>query len=222
MRKICSMEGCSKLCHGRGLCATHHSRLLRHGTTDQTSTIPGTYNRFLEDVVLKFKGDECLLWPFSKFKDGCGQVSIDGKKTRVTRYICLVTHGSPTEDQKVAAHSCGNGHLGCVNPKHLRWATHAENNSDMEIHNTRPRGQNHKNSKLTADQVAAIRIFLSEGKTQRSIAELFGVAQTQIGSIKRKVTWKWLPDDFTGGEPPALMPRRNMPLVYGASLEQGR
>jgi hypothetical protein len=35
----------------------------------------------------------------------------------------------------MAIHCCGNGHLSCVNPAHLRWGTAKDNGKDAHLHN---------------------------------------------------------------------------------------
>jgi hypothetical protein len=77
------------------------------------------------------QGDECLLWPFARTLNGYGQVLFEGRQTRAHRAICILAHGEPPFDGAEATHSCANGHLGCVNPKHLRWKTHHENILEM-------------------------------------------------------------------------------------------
>lgn len=79
-------------------------------------------------------GTECLVWPFGRFSNGYGQVYIQGKNCVASREMCILAHGNPPTPSHEAAHRCGNGHLGCVNPQHLRWATAAENQADKLTH----------------------------------------------------------------------------------------
>lgn len=46
------------------------------------------------------------------------------------RHMCKLKNGDPPTPDHEAAHSCGNGKHGCINPNHLRWATDAENMAD--------------------------------------------------------------------------------------------
>lgn len=73
------------------------------------------------------EGDDCLIWPFNRNDRGYGQLSMGGKIQRAHRVMCELVHGKPPTSKHQASHSCGNGHLGCVHPKHLRWATNSEN-----------------------------------------------------------------------------------------------
>ena len=52
------------------------------------------------------------------------------------------------------------------------------------------RGSSHKLSKLNESDVKQIKQFLREGKSQTSLAELFGVTQAAISLIKNEITWR--------------------------------
>jgi hypothetical protein len=77
-----------------------------------------------------FEGDECLIYPFKRYVNGYGGTRVDGIETYAHRHMCRKKHGEPPTPEHEAAHKCGNGNLGCINPNHLRWATHAENMAD--------------------------------------------------------------------------------------------
>lgn len=125
----CSVETCSAVATRKGLCGRHYLRQRRHG-----SPLAGSGDRNIVIPWLKhhvsFDRDECLRWPFAYRSNGYGSVTLEGRHTTASRAMCLLAHGEPKVSSMDAAHSCGNGHLGCVNPKHLRWATHLENMAD--------------------------------------------------------------------------------------------
>jgi len=52
------------------------------------------------------------------------------------------------------------------------------------------KGENHGQSKLSAEDVTIIKMLLREGETGTSIAKKFGVDQTTISYIKVGKTWK--------------------------------
>lgn len=56
------------------------------------------------------------------------------RKMSAARYMGLLTLGAPKDAEMVIRHTCGNGHLSCVNPAHLRWGTQRENRSDAVKH----------------------------------------------------------------------------------------
>ncbi len=124
----CSIPGCDRPRHGYGLCYKHWARLRKHGNPVETKNPNlGKAKRFISETVLPFRGDDCLIWPFARKETGYAVARIDGKSTRVHRYACEIIHGERPSPRHEVAHSCGNGHIGCVNPHHLRWATHRDN-----------------------------------------------------------------------------------------------
>jgi hypothetical protein len=135
--KICSIDGCSKQAKHRGWCAAHYHRWQRHGDPLGGRTSWGEPDKFLRDVVMQFGRNECLIWPFSRNSEtGYAVMRRDGKTKLVSRIVCEETNGKPPSKSHISAHSCGNGHLGCVTQKHLRWATYAENEADKKEHGT--------------------------------------------------------------------------------------
>jgi hypothetical protein len=83
---------------------------------------------------IAYEGDDCLIWPHAKNEHGYAIVLKDGKNKLVSRIICEAVNGPPPSEKPESLHSCGNGHLGCVNKRHLRWGTHAENMAEMAVH----------------------------------------------------------------------------------------
>lgn len=135
--RTCSIAGCTTSEKARRLCSAHYNRWKKYG--DPTAgrparAQPGEATRFVEAVAVPFTGLECLIWPYGKYPNGYGQISTgDGTKV-VSRLVCELAHGLPPTPKHEAAHSCANGHSGCVNPRHLRWATSKENKADVVIH----------------------------------------------------------------------------------------
>lgn len=129
-----------------------------------------------------YDGPECLTWPFTRNEKGYGQVGLNGKILKAHRLMCVLAHGEPPEPRYNAAHSCHNGHLGCVHPKHLSWKTPSENTQESAIFRTGiKRGQ-----QLTIDRVEAIR---ASDKTHAELAAEYGVAVNTIGKIIRREIW---------------------------------
>lgn len=126
------------------------------------------------------RGNECLTWPFARNRGGYGTLSVFGKYYQAHRYMCFLAHGWPPTAGHHAAHSCGNGHLGCVNPKHLSWKTPSQNHAESRPH---PRW------KLTPEQVAVIREIKGTEPVE-VIASRYGVAETTIRKIHAGQTWR--------------------------------
>lgn len=130
MTRLCSVEGCGKPYDCHGYCGMHYRRVKRHGDPHFINEKQSGPTRTFVAAAINFDQDECLLWPFHIGKTGYGRFRVDGKMVLVHRYVCESVHG-PSHGLE-AAHSCGIGR--CVNPKHLRWATPAENAKDKQIH----------------------------------------------------------------------------------------
>ena len=136
-KSICSIDGCDKPRESRGWCANHNRRWVKYGDPLGGRPSPGEGPRFYQDVVLPYADkDSCLAWPFGRTSKGYGKIWVDGKTHLVSRLACAHAHGEAPTLTHEAAHSCGKGHEGCVNPHHLRWATRTENFADKIIHGT--------------------------------------------------------------------------------------
>jgi hypothetical protein len=134
-KRKCSVEGCLRPHRGLGFCNAHYLRLIRNDNAAIGNTERGEPLNWLDSVVTTSEL-ECIFWPFAKKPSGQGRVKFRGATYYPHRLMCEIAYGEPPSAKHVAAHSCGNGHLACVNPRHLRWATMAENISDKKIHQT--------------------------------------------------------------------------------------
>jgi hypothetical protein len=148
--------------------------------------VHGQTGRFLRDVVLPLKGNECLMWPFGVSSSGYGMMQHDGSVQLVQRVICTEAHGEPPTKTHQAAHSCGNRL--CCNPSHIRWATRIENEADKLIHGSRIRGAAHVGAKLTDRDVREI-LAIGRSQTYRVLSERYGVSQGVISRILQGKSW---------------------------------
>lgn len=186
--RICSVEECSKSTVSLGFCSSHAARFRRYGDPLGGRTFKGDAVKFINETVLTYDGDECILWPFGNNGVGYGQLHIGKRKVYAHRFICEKENGSPPSSLHQAAHSCGNGHLGCVNRRHLSWKTRLENEADKVEHGTLLRGENTYNSKLTAPDVLEIR-RLRGVVYQQDLAARFGVTDSLISMIQTGKRW---------------------------------
>lgn len=150
--------------------------------------------RFLLYVRKSDDPEDCWKWTGDKTKLGYGRFRINDKlyQTHRVSYALFV---DTIPDGMEVCHSCDN--RGCVNPSHLWLGTHLENIRDMEKkgrhpHNFIARGEKIKNHKLTEKDIHQIRVMIEEGYTQQEIANVFGIARTNISLIKSGKSWGWL------------------------------
>lgn len=131
--------------------------------------------RWLREHV-NYVGADCLIWPFHRnSQKGYGDLGYNGRQLYAHRLMCELVHGPAPADRPQAAHSCGNGHLGCVNPLHLSWKSNSENQLDRQTHGTRePTNTGWGRTKLTVAQIQEIRA-LRGIETQVNLAKRFGV-----------------------------------------------
>lgn len=191
----CGINKCENPVAISSLCQFHYDlyKTKPEGKRGRPSVIENYYNSVIiphEDKV------ECLMWPF-KSKKGKGYANHfkNRKSVTVSRRICIEVHGNPPSDIHQAAHSCGRGHLGCVNPHHISWKTPTENNHDKWSHRTMLLGEKNPNTQLTNDKVLSIKRRLSNGDSIENIAESFKISRRIVRSIKTKHRWGWLQEN---------------------------
>ena len=136
-----------------------------------------------------YKRDDCLKWPMALDDKGYGMVSLGDVMWRAHRMMCTLAHGPAPSKKHEAAHSCGRGHQGCVNPRHLSWKTRAENQQDRVKHGTHGSGsRGGPHLKLKPEEVEAIRVA---GSTmfKKDIARQFNVTPSTVIKILNGERW---------------------------------
>ena len=188
--KTCIVDGCENKRHVKiGYCGKHYYKFKTHGDPlgGRRGASPGAPLKWIQENA-NYQGEDCLTWPFEIGRYGYGSVKHNGKRRVASRVMCEFAHGLPPEEGMDAAHSCGNGSKGCMNPRHLSWKTRAENNKDKIAHGTHRQGESINFAKLTEDQVKFI--IEAKGKyLQRELAEMFGVADSCISRIQSGKRW---------------------------------
>lgn len=184
-------EGC-RFCGGpvRSLrmCASHYYKYNTYGDAlAKRKRRPAPAIEFIE-MALEYEGDECLLFPFNRSKDGYARAEIGGKFVYVSRFICEEYRGSPPTPKHQAAHNCGQGRQGCITKRHLVWKTSAENIADKRLHGTALIGSRHHQAKLDEERVREIRRLRGCMKLP-DIAALYGVSRSTISDILYGKTW---------------------------------
>lgn len=184
--RICSVAGCFNTHHARGYCKVHWKRWRRNGDMTIRQTARDTARNYFETVVLSYTGDDCLVWPYERGTDGRPRLQESGKSAWACRLACARTYGPPPSPLHQAAHSCGKGHTGCINPRHLRWATPQENSDDKYLHGTV--ALRHPRARLSVDDVQAIR-SLRGTVTSSEIAKRFDISKSHASRILAGTRW---------------------------------
>lgn len=188
---LCSVPGCIK--RGilrKGYCEPHYDRFMKYGTPYGGGTFRGVPLAWLKNRK-RYSGEDCLIWPFAERGEGYGAVSFNGKNERAHRVMCILAHGDPPTASHEAAHSCGKGHLGCVNPSHLSWKTRTGNQRDRIVHGTHNRGT--RSAMNVLSEAAVMEIWAQRGvETQVALAARFNVNRSTVRAIHSGKSWSWL------------------------------
>lgn len=193
-QKTCVVAGCNDPVFGRQWCSAHYTRFLRTGDPlhkTRRKAAAGEPAQWLHDVVLKYEGDECIFWKYALYPAGYGWIQDGDYKGSVHNLVCRKIHGDPPTPKHQAAHSCGNGHLGCCTPRHVSWKTSKANNADKELHGTKIYGERVHNSKLTMASVLEIRA-LRGAMSIRSIAQKYSINPSTAERVINRKSWAWL------------------------------
>lgn len=123
----------------------------------------------------------CILWKGAVNSGGYPVTWYQGKVVYAHR------RAVNAEEGVVVRHICDNPL--CVNPDHLIKGTSAENSADMVAKGRQAKGEDCGNSKLTEEEVIAIRC---SHLTSRQLAKLFNISKTNVLDIKKRKTWRHL------------------------------
>jgi hypothetical protein len=109
------------------------------------------------------------------------------KHVSVHRAVCEAFHGPAPTDKSCACHIDGDR----LNnrPENLRWGSYKDNSDDKRRHGRLCRGETTGTSKLTEDNVRAIRTLGASGHTNVDLGRKFGVNHCTISMIKRRRSW---------------------------------
>jgi len=132
---------------------------------------------------------ECWEWTGHRSSKGYGRMGWKGKLALTHRIAMSLTDNDWTNKLPVC-HGCDNPP--CCNPSHLWRGTHRQNYDDMvrKGRERRARGAEMPHSKITDQIVLTIR---ASTRTQKELAERYGISTSAISHIKAHRTWRHIP-----------------------------
>lgn len=189
-RSICKIDGCNRFVTGRGLCNAHYRMERRHGDPlVRKGHTPGTVRAWMSDHA-SYTGKECLEFPFARSRQGYGNIGFDGFSL-AHRWMCQEANGAPEKASMMALHSCGNGHLGCVNPNHLYWGSGKQNYQDQVKHGVAAIGERIGIAVLDEGKVREIRKLHKSGEIGcKRLGKKFSVDESTIRAVIKNKTWR--------------------------------
>lgn len=185
-RPACSVTGCDKPNHAKGLCHPHYIRVLRADRPRQNTKGLTVEERLAFYSDRSGGPDACWPWTGHRNPAGYGQTYANGRRIPAHR---LAAGATPSDE--VVMHLCDNPP--CVNPAHLRIGTQAENLADRDAKGRQRfnslRGEAHRSSKLTEAKVRDIRARAAAGEMLKDLASEFEVSHPIVSRIVAGKIW---------------------------------
>lgn len=141
--------------------------------------------RFAEKII---RDGSCLRWTAYLNAHGYGKFCYNGETCYAHRVAWEWANG-PITDGLCCCHTCD--HPWCVEPTHLWLGTQADNMRDMadKGRSRVPIGQDHGDSKVTDNDVRAIRKAAETGESGVSIGRRYPISDVMISRIIRRKNW---------------------------------
>jgi hypothetical protein len=127
--------------------------------------------------------DECWEWTGGRIKKGYGNFHTQERHNVMAHRVSYTIYFGDPGDKHVL-HTCDNPP--CQNPYHFRLGTNKDNVDDMVSKKRHTIGTRNGMSKLTEEQVLEIR---EATESQSTIGARYGISQSHVSQIKRRVIW---------------------------------
>lgn len=189
----CLHEECNRKAVSKGCCDKHYRRLRKHGSINPENIRVvdegDAAKRFSKKYDVIDSG--CWIWKRGTSKNGKGvlypKIHIETGTIGAHRYSYMLHYGKEIPKNMYVCHKCDTPL--CVNPDHLFLGYHSDNMIDMvkKGRSHKGKGEHANRSVLTNKQAVEIRSI--NNMTQSEIAKIYGIAQTTVSRIKRKVSY---------------------------------
>lgn len=146
-------------------------------------------NRYIERFHTKYtkQPSGCWEWNLALDKNGYGLYTIERKQIQAHRFTFLAD-GIDIKGKHVC-HKCDNP--SCVNPEHLFVGSALDNNRDKVSKNRQSRGMTHGKSKLTNDDIIAIREEFKNPRRGliRTLCKKYNISYPWMKRIQNNTAW---------------------------------
>jgi hypothetical protein len=133
---------------------------------------------YFEDRTVPEPNTGCLLWTAAVSDSGYGMFDVDGIPAKRGHRLAWLLYRGPIPRGLHVLHKCDV--RSCCNPDHLFLGTNGDNVRDKM-------SKGRHGFKLSRRQADAIRL---DRRTQRAIAQDYGIDFTTVGRIKRGILWR--------------------------------
>lgn len=179
--RTCAVEWCEFPPVGRGWCSRHWQRWRRLGDPEA-----GGKWRNMDAADERGPYAGCWEWTGTRNRQGYGIYS----RRRVHRIAYEAIHGPITGPEMCVLHRCDNPP--CWRPDHLLLGTRADNAADRRVKGRDALGERRPQTKLTEEQVVAIKAAILNGARTSDLGRAYGVSAGAIEGIRRGDSWRWV------------------------------
>ena len=191
MNPVCKGEGCKrKRSEGRwwkrGYCNPCYVRLRTRGLLPLIRK--KHWAAWLASDAIRVNANGCEISCASKDAKGYPCVRAGRRVKKLTALVLELKLGRKLKPgtQEVCRHVCHNPE--CVNMLHLIPGTVADNAGDMM------RAERQGRATLNPRSVRLIRALSASGVRRTGISKLFGITEGSVSRIRRRKTWRHVPE----------------------------